>query len=243
MTQIKASLFATCIVDQLFPDVGVSVVKILRHLGVEVDFPKGQTCCGQAVFNSGFTKDAAALGKRVLSDFKDSEYIIVPSGSCAAMMKVFYPQLFHDDQHHHQDAQNLSTRVYEFSEFITTILGITDVGATFKKKIAYHPSCHLLRELEVKDGPRELLQNVKEIDLKELQDAEACCGFGGTFSVKYPHISGGMLDKKIDNIIESGAEIITACDTSCLMHMEGSLSRRNTNIQSMHIAQILSEGL
>ena len=243
MKQIRASLFATCMVDQLFPDVGVSVVKILRHLGVEVDFPKGQTCCGQAVFNSGFTKDAAALGQRVLADFKDSEYVIVPSGSCTAMMKVFYPQLFHNNQNYQRDSQNLSTRVYEFSEFITTVLGVTDVGATFEKKIAYHPACHLLRELEVIDGPRELLRNVKGIDLKELPDAESCCGFGGTFSVKYPHISGAMLNTKIDNIIESGAEIITACDTSCLMHMEGSLTRRRTNIQSMHIAQILSRGI
>ena len=240
---VRASLFVTCLVDQLFPEVGVSVVKVLRRLGVEVDFPQDQTCCGQAVFNSGFTQEARKLAQRVFRDFKDSQYIVVPSGSCTAMMRIFYPQLFHNDPELHKQAQELSGRIYEFSEFLVKVLGADKVGlgTTFQGKVTYHPSCHLLRELEVVQEPRALLQNIKGAEVVELKDAESCCGFGGTFSVKYPHISESMLDDKVRNVQDTGAQVLAACDSSCLMHISGALSRRGINIRPMHLAQLLAE--
>ncbi len=250
-SNIQVSLFVTCLIDQLYPEVGVSVVRVLRGLGVEVDFPRDQTCCGQPVFNSGFSKEARLLARRVLQSFGDSPtateggngYVVVPSGSCAAMIRVFYPQLFREDPRLSGQAENLSGRVYEFSEFIVKVLGITDVGAVFQAsgggKVAYHPSCHLLRELEVSREPRELIANVRGADLVEMERAETCCGFGGTFAVKYPAISGAMLADKVDDVAKTGAGTLVACDMSCLMHIGGSLSRRGIPVRPMHLAQLL----
>ena len=185
----NASLFATCIVDQLFPQVGVSVVRVLRRLGIQVDFPLDQTCCGQPLYNASFNQPARRLGERVLHSFRDSRYVVVPSGSCAAMMRVFYLDLFRDDPVLHEQAQELAPRVYEFSQFLVQVLGVEDVGAAFHGSATYHPSCHLLREMEVREEPQKLLGRVSGLELKELPEAETCCGFGGAFSVKFPHIS------------------------------------------------------
>ena len=242
--KIKASLFATCLVDQLFPEVGVSTVRLLRRLGVEVDFPKDQTCCGQPVFNSGFRKEGELLARRVVRSFQgnvaaENHYVVVPSGSCAAMIKIFYPDLLKYDPDLLKQAQELSGRVYELSEFLVKVLGMEDIGAGFQGKVTYHPSCHLMRELGVVQEPRTLLHAVTGTELVEMDQAEVCCGFGGTFSVKYPDISGAMLDDKVASVMRTGAKTLVSCDMSCLMHIGGALSKRETGVRPMHLAQLL----
>jgi L-lactate dehydrogenase complex protein LldE len=233
-----ASLFVTCIIDQFYPQVGVSAVRVLRKLGVDVDFPVAQTCCGQAVYNSGFTRQAHQLALRVLDSFRNSQYVVVPSGSCAAMMRVFYLDLFEDDPHLPQ-AQELASKVYEFSEFLVKVLKVDDVGAAYPGKAAYHPSCHLLRELEVREEPCQILGKVSGLELVDLPQAEACCGFGGTFSVKYPHISEGMVAEKVSNLLSTNADTLVSCDMSCLMNISGALSRQGRDIKVRHLAQVL----
>ncbi len=236
----KASLFVTCLVDQFYPEVGVSVVRILRRLGVEVDFPPGQTCCGQPLFNSGFTKEASLLARRVLQSFSPGgQDVVVPSGSCAAMIRIFYPQLFHDDPELRRTAEELAGKVYEFSEFLVKVLGVDYVESEFKGKVSYHPSCHLMRELGVSEEPKRLIGNVKGARLVEMEQAEACCGFGGTFPVKYLHISASMLDDNVEAVVKTGAKTLTACDMGCLMQIGGALSRRGIDVQPMHLAQLL----
>ena len=237
----RASLFVTCIIDQLYPEVGVSVVRVLRQQGVSVDFPSGQTCCGQPLYNSGFTAEAKRLAVRVLDAFEGGDYVIVPSGSCGAMMRVFYQDLFADDPALLQRAEALSKRVYEFTEFLVDVLGVDDIpiaAGAEGSTLTYHPSCHLLREMEVRDAPRRLLDG-SGVSVTDLPNAEQCCGFGGTFAIKYPHISEAMLSDKVDSIIESGADTITACDMGCLMHIGGAVSRRKLSVQVRHIAQVL----
>ena len=235
----NASLFATCIVDQLFPQVGVSVVRVLRRLGVQVDFPFDQTCCGQPLYNSGFNRPARRLAERVLQGFQGSKYVVVPSGSCAAMMRVFYLGLFQDDPELHRQAQEFAPKVYEFSQFLVQVLGVEDVGAAFQGAATYHPSCHLMREMEVREEPLKLLAHVSGLELLDLPQAETCCGFGGTFAVKYPHISEGMLADKVDSVIASGGATLVSCDMGCLMHIDGALRRQSPDIQSRHLAQVL----
>ena len=237
--QIKASLFVTCIIDQFYPKVGVSTVNVLRKLGVAVDFPMEQTCCGQPLYNAGFASQGRKLAERVLESFEKSRYVVVPSGSCAAMMRVFYQDLFRDDPKLHQQSIELSAKVYEFSEFLVKVLGVEAVGADYPATATYHASCHLLRELEVRQEPIRLLRSVAGLQLRELPQGEVCCGFGGTFSVKFPHISEGMLADKLDNIMSTEADTLVSCDMGCLLHIEGGLSRRNATIQVRHLAQVL----
>jgi L-lactate dehydrogenase complex protein LldE len=231
-------------VDQLYPQVGVSVVRVLRRLGVNVDFPLTQTCCGQPLYNAGFTKPARRLAVGALRSLAGSRYVVVPSGSCAAMLRVFYLDLFAHDPELLPQAQDLASRVYEFSQFLTDVLGVDEVGApTSRGKVAYHPSCHLLRELGVREGPRRLLGKVPGLELAELPQAETCCGFGGAFAVKFPHISEGMLADKLANLKASGADTLVACDMGCLMHLGGAIDRQGLGIRTRHLAQVLdSEG-
>ena len=240
-TPTKADLFVTCIIDQLYPQVGVSVVRVLRKLGVDLAFPADQTCCGQPLYNSGYTKRARQLGQRVLKSFADSEYVVVPSGSCAAMMRVFYLDLFQDEPPMLEQARRMAPKVYEFSQFLNDVLGVEDVGSAYPGTATYHPSCHLLREMEVRDQPKRLLRAVKDLRLEDLPQEETCCGFGGTFSVKYPHISEGMLADKIANVTSTGADTLVSCDMSCLLHIEGGLSRQDSNIRVRHLAQVLDQ--
>ncbi|MSQ07572.1 MAG: (Fe-S)-binding protein [Dehalococcoidia bacterium] len=226
-------------VDQLYPQVGVSVVRVLRRLGVTVQFPASQVCCGQPLYNAGFTKPARQLARHTLRSLAGSQYVVVPSGSCAAMLKVFYLDLFAHDPALLPPAQELASRVYEFSQFLTEVLGVDDVGASYTGKAAYHPSCHLLRELGVREGPRRLLGKVQGLESVELPQAESCCGFGGAFSVKFPHISGGMLDDKLANLQASGADTLVACDMGCLMHLGGAIDRRSLPVKIRHLAQVL----
>ena len=237
----KATLFVTCIIDQFYPHVGVSVVNTLRRFGVEVDFPMEQTCCGQPLYNSGFTKEAGKLAQRVLRTLQGDSYVVVPSGSCAAMMRVFYSDLFRLDPDLSRQAEDLSGRVFEFSEFLVKVVGVTDAGAQYRGAAAYHPSCHMLREAQVRDEPLELLGNVQDLDLRELAQADTCCGFGGTFAVKFPHISEAMLADKVSSVMESGADTLVSCDMGCLMNIEGALSRQDSGIRVRHLAQILDE--
>lgn len=237
---MKVSLFITCLIDQLFPQVGVDMVTVLRRLGVKVDFPEAQTCCGQPAFNSGYRTEARALAERFIDVFADSEYIVAPSGSCTSMVKVFYPDLFEDDPAKRERAHQLAARTFEFSEFVVNVLKVEDVGAQFHGRVALHQSCHLLRELNVRSEPLKLLRAVKGIELVELERSDACCGFGGLFAIKYAQISGSILQEKIDYIKRSGADIIVASDMGCLMHIDGGLSRQQVPIRTMHLAEVLA---
>ena len=239
---MKVSLFITCLVDQFFPEIGMSMVSVLRCLGVQVDFPPEQTCCGQPAFNGGFKTEARDLAKRFITIFENGEYIVAPSGSCTSMVRVFYKELFHDDPEWKKRAELLASRTYEFTEFVVNVLGVEDVGAVYQGKVALHQSCHLLRELNVRTEPRRLLSAVKGIELVELERAEACCGFGGLFSIKYPDISGGILQEKLDSVEKSGADVIVASDAGCLMQIAGGLSRQGIATRTMHIAELLAKG-
>ena len=247
---VRASLFVTCIIDQLYPEVGVSVVRVLRRCGVTVDFPAGQTCCGQPLYNSGFTGEARRLAARTLRTLAGADYVVVPSGSCGAMMRVFYDDLFAGDPEMRAQAADLSNRVYEFTEFLTEVCGVAavDAGAgaaeavEAPRSVAYHPSCHLLREMQVQEAPARLLSAMPGTAPVALPDAGQCCGFGGTFAVKYPHISAEMLADKIAAIVASGADTVTACDMGCLMHIGGGISRRGLPVRVRHIAQVLDAG-
>ena len=245
---VAASLFVTCVVDQFYPEVGESAVAVLSRLGVDVGFPRGQTCCGQPAFNSGYWNDALPLAKRTLRVLDRAEHVVVPSGSCAAMIRVFYAELLHDHPDLLEKARLLAPRVFELSEFVVDVLGVTDVtsvgaGASpaVGRRVAYHSSCHLARELGVVDQPRGLLGSLSGAELVEMDRAEVCCGFGGTFSVKYPEISAAMLQDKLDAIRDSGADAVVACDSSCLMQIGGGLSRQGIDARPVHVAQVLDE--
>lgn len=216
-------------------------MKVLRRLGVDLDFPQDQTCCGQPAFNMGYRKEATDLAQRFLDIFSSSEYIVVPSGSCGSMAKVFYPDIFRHDPLMEKRAQSVSGRIYEFSQFLVNVLGVTDVGASFHGKVTYHDSCHLLRELGVSTEPRQLIRAVRGTELVELENSDMCCGFGGAFSVKYAQISGAILEDKLRHIIESGADVVVASDSGCLMHMAGAISHRGMPVRTMHLAELLAQ--
>ena len=222
------------------PSVGISVVNILESHGIEVNFPPDQTCCGQPAFNSGFRNDARPVASRFLDIFEATEGpIICPSGSCVAMVRNFYPDLFRDHQDELARAKILAERIYEFSEFIVDILGIDDLGVQRDLDATYHRCCHLLRELHVDQQPAALLENIAGLDLKPMERNEVCCGFGGAFSVKMADVSTAMLNEKLDNVIETGASTLIAGDTGCIMHMQGGLRRRGSDVQVVHIAELL----
>ena len=245
---MQASLFVTCIVDQFYPEVGESTVRLLRRLGVELDFPAGQTCCGQPAFNTGFWSEAKPLARRFLDTFEGDGYVVTPSGSCASMARVFFSELLHDEPELLDRAKALAPRVYELSEFIVDVLGVSDLKAAtqapdppVRRRVTYHESCHLRRELGVTTQPRTLIRSLPGLDLVEMQQADVCCGFGGTFAVKYADISGAMLRDKVDGIRGTGADLVTACDGSCLMHIEGGLDKQGVPARAVHLAQLLDE--
>ena len=247
---MKASLFVTCVIDQFYPEVGESTVRVLRRLGVDLDFPEGQTCCGQPAFNSGFWSEARPLAKRWLDQFDGDRDVVVPSGSCASMVRVFYEELLHDEPHLLEKAKRVGERVYELSEYIVDVLGVTDVSAYADEasssaggKITYHEACHLRRELGVETQPRTLIASCPGVELIEMRQAEVCCGFGGTFSVKYPDISGAMLQDKVTNTVDTGAGAVVACDSSCLMQIGGGLDKQSAAVRPMHLAQLLDEAM
>jgi len=237
---MKVALFITCLADQLFPQVGEAMVTVLRRIGVTVDFPEAQTCCGQVAFNDGFWEEARPLAERFIDTFQDAEAIVAPSGSCVAMIREYYPELLRPDPELAERARDLGQRTYEFSEFLVDILNRDDVGAQFPHRVSYHPACHGLRALGIVDQPLRLLAHVQGLTLVPLPRAEDCCGFGGMFAVKFAALSGSMLGAKLAAIAATEAEIVTATDVSCLMHIAGGLSRAGSRTRAMHLAEILA---
>lgn len=236
----RVSLFVTCIVDQLFPDTGMAMVEVLERAGCAVEFRPDQTCCGQPAFNSGYRDEARQVASHFLDVFGDAEYIVVPSGSCTSMISHHYAELFANDAVRLEQVHRLEKRTFEFTQFLLDVLGVDDVGARLDAVATYHDSCHALRELKIKDGPRRLLNNVRGLELREMDIAEECCGFGGTFSVKFPEISGGMARTKIDSILRTGAEVVVSIDSSCLMQLEGAIRRVGAPVRAMHLAEVLA---
>jgi len=236
---MKVALFVPCFVDQLFPDVGLDVVRVLRRLGYDVDFPHDQTCCGQPAFNSGYWHDAKPLAERFLRVFASAEVIVCPSGSCTTMVRNFYPALLADSPLR-EKALEVGCKVFEFTEFLTRVAKVTDVGASFPHRVTYHDACHALRELRLKQEPRELLRHVRGLELIEMPYCEDCCGFGGTFATKFPMISGGMGNAKAGYAEASGAEYVTSTDPSCLLHLDGVLRKQNSKVRTIYLAGILA---
>jgi L-lactate dehydrogenase complex protein LldE len=236
----RISLFVTCIVDQLFPNVGLAMADVLERLGYRVDFPEAQTCCGQPAFNTGYRAEAREVARHFLKVFGDAEYVVVPSGSCTSMITHHYAELFAKEPEMLAKAEALETRVWEFSKFLLEVARAEDVGARLEEVVTFHDSCHALRELGIRTGPRRLLSHVRGLELREMDLAEECCGFGGTFSVKFAEVSGGMARTKIDSIVRSGASTVVALDASCLMQIRGALSRAGLPIRTMHLAEVLA---
>jgi L-lactate dehydrogenase complex protein LldE len=236
------SLFIACYNDTLFPDTGKAVVSLLEKLGHEVDFPSAQTCCGQMHYNTGYRKESLVMMQNFLETFKDAEVICVPSSSCVAMIREHYPKMAAQsaDPVMIRAIDDLLPRVFEFSELLVDKLALTDVGAFFPHTVTLHPSCHSLRSLHIGDKPALLLRNVRGLKLIELQEADQCCGFGGTFAVKNPDVSAAMLSDKITCVLDTKAEICTAVDNSCLMHISGALTRQRTGVRCLHLAEILA---
>jgi L-lactate dehydrogenase complex protein LldE len=235
---LRVSLFVTCLVDQLFPEVGLAMADVLERVGCEVEFREEQTCCGQPAFNSGFTTEARGVARHFLRVFEGAEYIVVPSGSCSSMVRHHFADLFERGSAEEEASHGVTSRVYEFSEFLLKVAGVEDVGAQFPGVATYHDSCHALREL--KQEPRRLLSHVRGLELREMEPAEECCGFGGTFSVKFSDVSGSMVDDKVESIVRTGADTVVSIDSSCLMQIRGALSRRGLPIRAMHLAEVLA---
>lgn len=236
----RVALFIPCFVDQLGPQIGLDMVRVLRRIGCEVEFPPDQTCCGQPAFNTGYWKDALPLAERFVRIFASAETVVCPSGSCATMVRKFYPELLAASPLNKQAAE-VCRRVFEFSEFLVNVAKVTDVGAEFPHRVTYHDSCHALRELHLKQEPRKLLKHVRGLELVEMPHCEECCGFGGTFSTRFGMISAAIGDSKAENIEASGAEFVTATDSSCLMHIDGILRRRKAGARTIHLASILAQ--
>jgi L-lactate dehydrogenase complex protein LldE len=238
---MKVSLFVTCLVDQLWTSVGASTVEVLRRLGCEVVFDERQTCCAQPAFNTGYRQEAREVAKRFITIFEEAKVdaIVSPSGSCTAMVH-HYSELFSGDDEWLKRAQAIADKTYELSSFLVRVLKVEDVGASWTGKLTWHDACHGLRDLNIKSEPRTLIKNVRGAEFVELDNADSCCGFGGTFSVKYPEISIAILDQKIEAIERAGVQAVISGDASCLMQIGGRLSRNNSTVKVMHIAELLA---
>jgi len=237
---MRVAVFVTCLVDQLFPSVAEATVTVLRRCGIEPELALDQTCCGQIAFNDGFWPESRVLARRHLNVFEHADAVVTPSGSCAAMVREFYPVMLKEDHDLTARAHHAGERTYELTEFLVDVLHRSDVGARFPHRVTYHASCHGLRGLGVRHQPLELLSRVRDLELRPLDGVEECCGFGGMFAVKFSALSGSMLDTKIRAIEASDAEVVTATDASCLMQIDGGLRRRRSRIRSLHLAEILA---
>jgi L-lactate dehydrogenase complex protein LldE len=230
---MRVALFATCVNDALYPSTAIATVRLLERLGVTVDFPHGQTCCGQPQYNTGYRRRVEPLVRRMVKTFADYDYVVTPSGSCAAMVRAHYPRI-------DASSADLVPRILELTEFLADVLGVVDVGAHYPHTVTYHPSCHGLRVLGLGDRPRTLLEAVRGLTLIALPGAEECCGFGGTFAVKNPDVSAAMGQDKIAHAAETGAEVLCGADNSCLMHLGGLLRRADSPLRPVHLAEILA---
>ncbi len=237
----RVGLFVTCLVDLFRPSVGFAAVKLLEDAGCIVEVPRAQTCCGQPAYNNGDRVDAQRIARTVIEAFEHYDYVVVPSGSCGGTLKRHYPELLAGDSNWAERASAMAGKVYELISFLTDIRGVSAVDASFDGVVTYHDSCTGLRELGIKDQPRRLLASVKGLTLKEMDDAEVCCGFGGTFSVKYPDISNAIVEKKTGQIAKTEADLVLAGDLGCLMNMAGKLKREGKSVAARHIAEVLAE--
>jgi L-lactate dehydrogenase complex protein LldE len=236
----RVALFVTCLVDLFRPTVGFAAVKLMQDAGCTVEVPEAQTCCGQPAYNSGDRKDTIAVARQVIAAFEGYDYVVAPSGSCAGMIMKHYPELFADDPDWAARAEDLSGRTHELVSFLTDILKVGNVDAAFDGTVTYHDSCSGLRELGIHGQPRALLDGVNGLHLRELEDSNVCCGFGGTFCVKYPDISNNMVSNKTEKILATGAETLLAGDMGCLMNMAGKLQREGANVRVRHVAEVLA---
>ena len=239
---MQVALFITCFNDTLFPNVGIATTRLLERLGLIVDFPETQTCCGQMHFNTGYQRETIPLLRHFVEVFDDAEVIVAPSASCVGMVRDLYPKAaaLSGDKRLVQAVEQLIPRVYELSEFLVKRLGVIDVGAYYPHRVTYHPTCHSLRVLHVGDAPLQLLRGVKGIDLVELPNARECCGFGGTFAIKNADTSLAMLSDKMRCVLDTGAEVLCSADTSCLLHIGGGLHRQRAGVTTIHLAEILA---
>lgn len=238
---MDVQLFIPCFIDQLYPQTAFNMIKVLEKAGCSVDYNADQTCCGQPAFNAGFREESKEVCTKFIRDFKGTEYVVVPSASCVGFVRNYYRKMF-DNSSLHNEIKDLQKRVVEFSEFMVNVIKVTDVGASLNTRATYHDSCAALRECNIKQEPRTLLSNVKGLELIEMADVETCCGFGGSFAVKFEPISIGMADQKVINARNTGAECIISTDHSCLMHLDGYIKHKGHNLQTMHIADVLASG-
>jgi L-lactate dehydrogenase complex protein LldE len=239
---MRVQLFGTCLVDTFFPDAGEAVVKLLRHFGVQVVFPRGQTCCGKPPSSAGYEEETRHAARRFLSVFKADDPIVIPSGSCASMVKTHYPALFKNEPQMKAKAEEVAARTYELSQFLVHVLKVHEAGLKASGRITYHASCQLTRELGVKEEPLLLLESLHGAEFVHLPHADRCCGFGGTFAVKFDSISAAMADQKVNNALASGAQYIISTDLSCLMHISSYAEKNGLNIKTMHLADVLVAG-
>ena len=238
---MKVQLFIPCFVDQLYPKTAFNMVKVLEKCGCKVDYNTNQTCCGQPAFNAGFWEESKTVCTKFIKEFEGAEYIVAPSASCVGFIRNYYLKLLENSPVKSQ-VISLSKRIFEFSEFLTEVLKIEDIGAELNISATYHDSCAALRECKIKEGPRKLLSQVKGLVMVEMNDVETCCGFGGTFSVKFDGISIGMADQKVTNAFATKAEYIISTDLSCLMHLDGYIKGKNLPLKTLHLADVLASG-
>ena len=238
---MNVQLFIPCFIDQLYPSVAFNMVKVLRKAGCKVAYNTNQTCCGQPAFNAGFRAEAREVCSKFLDDFSGADYVVAPSASCVGFVRNYYPALF-DNSSVHNDVKALGARTFELAEFLVNVLGIDDLGAELQATATYHDSCAALRECRIKQEPRRLLSKVKGLVLTEMNDVETCCGFGGTFAVKFEPISIAMADQKVTNATDTGAEYIISTDMSCLMHLDGYITNKQAPIKVLHLADVLASG-
>ena len=240
---LGVTLFVQCLVDGLFPVVGEAMVRILRQLGFRLDYPSNQTCCGQPAFNAGFRREARRAAMHFIQVFEHARWIVCPSGSCVHMVREYYPLLFDNAPAWRKRAMDVSRRCFEFTEFLVDVLGVEDLGAGFDGRITYHDSCHLRHGLGIREQPRRLLKNIRGAEFVEMPESDRCCGFGGAFSVKYPHISAAMVEDKVRSIEASAADLVVGCDAGCLLNIQGMLKRKGLRVKTMHIAELLASGI
>lgn len=240
---MRVSLFIPCLVDQFYPMVGENVVRVLKKIGVKVDYNDEQICCGQPFFKSGHWKKTLPLAKNTIRAFGRAEAVVAPSGSCVNTIRNHYVELFRGDPFWLEQAQELSRKTYELSEFLIRVIQVDNVGAAYKGKVTYHDSCQVFRGLGVSSEPRQLLNRVRGLELIEMEDSNVCCGFGGLFSMKFPHIAKAMVTDKVKNILSTGAEAVVGCEMSCLMHIGGYLRHQGIHIRTVHLADILAQGI
>ena len=238
---MKVQLFIPCFVDQLYPQTAFNMVKVLEKASCEVEYNTNQTCCGQPAFNAGFWEEAKTVATKFINDFETTDYVVAPSASCVGFVRNYYSGLFENSSKHNL-VKNLSGRIFEFSEFLTKILKIENFGAQLNAKATYQDSCAALRECKIKEGPRKLLSKVKGLEMVEMDERETCCGFGGTFSVKFDAISNAMADQKLRHALDTGASHIISTDLSCLMHLQGIISKKMLPLTTMHLADVLASG-